>query len=145
MENKLKKILILVPSFNSGGTTTSLMNLVSSIDKRKFEIWIYPINNEGINKDYIAQYCNIIGYSTSKKQQSIPLKQKFYRSLFKIVKSVKKFLGNHNIDIASFIFRFVALRLDKGNYDYVIAFQEGYPTQLCSYFKHGEKNSLGKS
>lgn len=135
----MKKILIITPSFNSGGTTTSLMNISSSIDKSKYEIWVYPINNEGPNRDYIAQHCHIIGADVSKSSHPATISDRLRRQLFWFVKKLKKRLEFLGIDIAPLVFRTVAHKLDAGNYDFVVAFQEGLATRFCSYFKHGKK------
>lgn len=136
---QIKKLLIIVPTFDSGGTSTSLMNLVSLIDKEKYDVSVYAINNEGSTRNFVVKHAHLIGYSTSKESGSVSLVRRLYRGLFGFVKSSKKFIKKCGVDISPFLFRLVAKKLDKGNYDFVISFQEGHATLLASYFKHGKK------
>lgn len=46
------KILIVVPSFNSGGTITSLKNLVTKLDLTQYHIDLFAITNIGPNIDF---------------------------------------------------------------------------------------------
>jgi glycosyltransferase involved in cell wall biosynthesis len=132
------KILIVVPSFNSGGTVTSLINFVTLVDKSRYNLNVFAITNSGVNKKFIAEQCNIIGDSGSdivKPTAKVIIRNK----VFSIVKKLKKGLEKIGVDISPMLFSYYAGKLDKGNYDFVIAFQEGQATLFCSYFKHGFK------
>lgn len=137
---KKTKILIIVPSFNSGGTISSLINFISLIDRERFQVSVLAITNSGPNKDYVAEYCTIVG---EKKDQSgiatKSLKGDIRTRLLAIVKSIKKTLEKLNIDISPILFKRYAKRLDTGGYDYILAFQEGQATLFGSFFKHGTK------
>lgn len=134
-----KKIIVIVPSFHTGGTVTSLMNFVTLVDKEKFDISVFAITNIGVNKDSVARYCNVIGYTPGPLQKTASKKDIMRDKIFCVVKLVKKSLCAIGIDLSPFLFRFYANKLDRGNYDYVIAFQEGQATLLGSYFKNGFK------
>lgn len=136
----LSKILIVVPSFNSGGTISSLINFVSLVDKTRFHISVFAITNSGPNKDFVAEHCEIIGESSNKNgQKNHSFKSKLRTKILSVVKSIKKQIEKMGIDISPMLFKQYAKKLDTGEYDYILAFQEGQATLFGSYFKHGKK------
>lgn len=135
MDNK--NILVIVPSFDSGGTGTSLMNFVSLMDKSRYTINVFAITNAGVNRDYVAQYCRVLGYSP--ESTDISKKPSFHDRVFKIVKSVKKGLCRIGIDISPLLFKYYASKVDNPKNDLVLAFQEGQATLFSSYLKYGTK------
>ena len=132
-----KKILVIVPSFDSGGTGTSLMNFVSLMDKNKYNISVFAITNAGVNRDFVAQHCYVIGYNP--ETDNTPKQISFRDRVFRIVKSVKKGLCKIGIDISPMLFKYYASKLDNPKNDFVLAFQEGQATLFASYMKHGAK------
>ena len=139
MINK-KTILIIVPSFNSGGTISSLINFVSLVDKKRFKIRVLAITNSGPNKGFVAEYCEIVGESKNKNgTKALGIKNKLRTKLLSVVKSIKKQLVRVNVDISPILFKRYAKILDTGEYDYILAFQEGQATLFGSFFKHGTK------
>ena len=135
------KVLIVVPSFRNGGTITSLKNIVSSIDLDKHQIDVFAITNTGSNSDFIANYVNVLGQNLDNKIISTSLKISIKKSVFKLVKFVKKTLEKIGIDISPVAFKPVVRRLEQNNYDLVISFQEGQATKFVSYFKKARKIS----
>lgn len=136
----MQKVLIIVPSFNSGGTVSSLINFVSLVDKKRFQISVFAITPSGPNKGFIAEYCAIIGENNTKQGKSTTsIKGTIRTKLFAVVKSIKKLLEKLHVDISPLLFKRYAQKLDIGEYDYVLAFQEGQATLFGSYFKHGTK------
>lgn len=134
------KVLIIVPSFNSGGTISSLINFVSLVDKTRFHISVFAITNSGPNKDFVAEHCEIVGERRNKNGIKTPsFKSNLRTKILSVVKSVKKQLEKANIDVSPLLFKYYAKRLDTGEYDYILAFQEGQATLFGSYFKHGKK------
>ncbi len=137
---RTSKVLIIVPSFNSGGTISSLINFVSLVDKSRFHISVIAITNSGPNKDFVAEHCEIVGESRNKNGIKTPSFKSYLRTkLLSVIKSIKKQLEKANIDISPLLFKHYAKRLDTGEYDYILAFQEGQATLFGSYFKHGKK------
>ena len=132
-----KNILVIVPSFDSGGTGTSLMNFVSLMDKNKYSISVFAITNTGVNRDFVAQYCRVIGYNpgASNAREKPSLRDR----VFKVVKSLKKGLCKIGIDISPLLFKYYASRIDNPKNDFVLAFQEGQATLFASYLKYGTK------
>lgn len=126
----MKKILIVVPSFNSGGTITSLLNVASSIDKNLYEVYVYAITNAGSNKAAIARVCKIVGEEDGTKRltSSGGLKTKMMRFL----KGSYKKLQGCGIDLSDMYFRHEIKKLEPYHFDYIIAFQEGTATRFVS-------------
>lgn len=132
-----KNILVIVPSFASGGTGTSLMNFVSLMDKNKYNISVFAITNAGVNRDCVAQHCRVIGYTP--RTDNTPNKPSFRDRIFMFVKSIKKGLCKIGIDISPLLFKYYASKIDNPNNNFVLAFQEGQATLFASYLKHGKK------
>lgn len=137
----MRKILIIVPSFNSGGTVSSLINFVSLVDKTKFHISVFAITSTGPNKAFVAEHCAIVGDSETRQERhnTMSIKSTFRAIAFAVVKSFKKLLEKIGVDISPMLFKRYARKLDTGEYDYVLAFQEGQATLFGSYFMHGTK------
>ena len=130
-------ILVIVPSFDSGGTGTSLMNFVSLMDKTRYSIRVFAITNAGVNRDFVAQHCCVVGYNPGATNVSprVSLRDR----IFKIVKSIKKGLCRIGIDISPLLFKYYASKIDDPKNDFILAFQEGQATLFASYLKYGTK------
>jgi glycosyltransferase involved in cell wall biosynthesis len=135
------KILIVVPSFRNGGTITSLKNLVSWLDLSKYQIDVFAITNTGSNRDFIANYVNVLGHSLDDIKIGPTPIATIKNMFFMTVKTLKKLLETIGIDISPIAFKSVVPRLEKKKYDLVIAFQEGQATRFVSYFKNTRKIS----
>lgn len=132
-----KNILVIVPSFDSGGTGTSLMNFVSLMDKNKYNISVFAITNAGVNREFVAKHCRVIGYNPG--ATNAPEKPSLRDRVFKLVKSLKKGLCKIGVDISPLLFKYYASKIDNPKTDFVLAFQEGQATLFASYLKHGKK------
>lgn len=135
------KVLIVVPSFRNGGTITSLKNIVTSIDLIKHQIDVFAITNTGPNRDFFANYVNVLGQNLDNEMIKTSLKVSLKKSVFKLVKSLKKTFEKIGFDISPIAFKAAVLKLEKNNYDLVIAFQEGQATRFVSYFNKIRKVS----
>ena len=49
----MKKILFIIPNLSHGGAEKVLVNLVNNMDKRKFNITVQTLFDEGVNKQFI--------------------------------------------------------------------------------------------
>lgn len=50
----MKKLLFVIPSFGIGGTTVSTLNLISLLDKSKYDVMVMPLLNRGVLKEQYA-------------------------------------------------------------------------------------------
>lgn len=126
-----KRILFIIPSFEKGGTTTSLLNLLKAIDGNdSYVIAIFAINCNGQCKEEFSSYAELLWNNTSKGiSDSARIKQ----PLIGFVTVIKKSICKVGIDMSPILFKTLAAKLSNLNFDYIIAFQEGQVTLLGSY------------
>lgn len=132
----LNKILIVIPSFKNGGTNSALRSFLPILKTKIPNIDIFAITAQGPNKDYFSRYANILGVDGN---ATITNKKSLKQKIALIVKDIKKILQRIGVDISSIIFKNVAQKLEKNNYDLIIAFQEGITTHFASYFNQTKK------
>lgn len=121
------KILFVIPEYSHGGTNKSLENLLSFLDKNKYEISIYSMYEDG--GDY---------YKEIFKPYIIKKSRLYYWLHDNVV--TRKFMGLFNKvtrrDNFSWLYRREAnLIQNKHKYDTIVAYQEGPATQFVSYIK----------
>lgn len=133
----MKKILIVVPSFNSGGTITSLLNVASSIDHANYDLYVYPVTNEGPNKESVSKYCKIIGDATVGPRADLTNDKKLKIKHF--LKDVYKKIKIIGIDLSSLYFKREIKKIENYHFDVVIAFQEGTATRFVSMMPFSTK------
>ena len=131
------RILFVIPSFNTGGTVSSLVSIINSQFSSLYDIDVFSIkksgSNEtlsfydiGLNDAISAVHC---GFSSLTKIERI----KFL--LLKILLRIP-FIGSF---INRLVEKMTIRRIEKkNNYDYVVAFQEDYTTRFVMNF-HCEK------
>lgn len=57
----MTKILFLIPTLMHGGAEKVLVNLVNNLDKKKYEVTLYSIFDDGVNKSFLNNeviYCS---------------------------------------------------------------------------------------
>ncbi len=121
-----KKILFVIPEYSHGGTNKSLENLLTFMDKSKYDISIYCLYEDG--PDY---YKKIF-------QPYILRKSRLYYWLHDNV-ATRKFMGLLNKltkrdNFTSLYKREAKWIQNKHQFDVVIAYQEGLATVFASYF-----------
>lgn len=121
-----KKILFVIPEFSQGGTNKSLENLLSFLDKDRYDIHIFCIHEDG--GDY---YKEVFENFILKKSLTYRFSHDNYFTR-KIANFYKKLVGWKDWQK---LYRREALLLQKNNkFDTVVAFQEGAATYFASYF-----------
>lgn len=133
----MKKILIVVPSFDSGGTITSLLNVASSLDRRIVEVFVYAITNYGPNKDSVSRICRIVGESQEAVKGKSENTLKFL--INRAMKRSFKLLQKAGIDLSKSYFKREIKKLEAYQFDYIIAFQEGTATRFVSMIPFSKK------
>ena len=103
----MTKILFLIPNLMHGGAEKVLVNLVNNLDKTKYDITLYSIFDEGVNKQFLKDHVK-------------------YRSRFK-----KVFRGNSQL-MKLFSPRFLYRFFIKEEYDIVVSFLEGPAARIMS-------------
>ena len=122
-----KKLLFVIPEYSIGGTNTSLKNLLSFIDKNKYDISIYSLYEDGTDffknefHPYIIKKSLLYHLAHDNK-----LTRKVMGLLMKLSQKV-----NFN-----WLYHYEANRIQrKSEFDSVIAFQECSATYFVSMMK----------
>ncbi len=120
------KLLFVIPEYSHGGTNKSLENLLSLIDKTKYQISVYCLYEDG------GEYY---------KKVFVPYVLKKSRLYYWLHDNVwtRKMMGLYNKLTKKDNFTWLYKReaqwlLRKNSFDVVIGFQEGTATQFASYF-----------
>lgn len=121
-----KNILFVIPEHTHGGTNKSLLNLISLLDKEKYCISIYCINQGGFYKSLFRKYSI---------PQSIAMRFIYHNGkISKLFRRIDRFFS---YIFSNHLFKNECRRIMKENiYDSVIAFQEGVATRFSINFIH---------
>lgn len=135
MEKKAKRLLFVLPTAQIGGTRTSLLNLLSNMDKVRYDIDVMFIRNKGTLLKQFQEMCNVLPQDKTllagRETVSVLLKSgkigAFIKSLCFVAKS--KLQKNSRYEIA---YKQAAKKYG-GKYDCVIAFQEKDASEFARY------------
>lgn len=128
-----RRILFILPSFNIGGTTVSTRNLVSVLDKDKYDIMVWALNDNGLLR---CMYDDVPLLKTCFTAQALALEgwhnEKGWHR--RIAAAIIRFAANRFSKAKSFIIRH-AIRRCIGNYrfDTVAACEEGFASLFASH------------
>lgn len=111
----MKKILFLMPNLGGGGAERVLVNLVNNLDKKKYDITVLTLFDEGETRQYLKEHIT-------------------YKSIFR-----KMFRGNSYI-LKLFSPQFLYKKFVKEEYDIEVAYLEQVPTRILA----GNKNKRTK-
>ncbi len=128
----MKKILFVLPSFNYGGSTTSLLSILNSKLALEYSIHVFEMH-KGDNKSPVLSKFDIgmnewtnAFYSNFR---TLSTKDKFKAFLLKILTQTR--LKNR---IEKWVVKITIKRIEKNNYDCIVAFLEKQATDFCQYF-----------
>ena len=127
----MKRILIIIPSFEIGGTIVSLHSLLGAIDPMRLSIDIFARKREG---PYIGilENCHILDenyWLTETFSKSTRL-SKLKITLIKSLKSICRIL---HIDIKSLCIKNGCKQLGTELYDAVVSYQENFTHEISRY------------
>lgn len=137
-----KKILFVIPGLKTGGTNSSLSALYSQI-KDKYDITVLPLSNKR-NANYSFDDVVLRASFISNALHINASDSKIYmKPIVYAIKSIRhltiKITGK---DLLDWYYQILSKHIErKRNYNYIIAFEEGNPTQFVSHFKN--KNKIG--
>jgi len=129
-----KKILFVIPEYSHGGTNKSLENLLTFMDKTKYDIHIYCLFEDG-GSYYKEVFCPYV------------LKKSFLYTLMHDHPLTRKVYGlwrkiNKKADF-DWLYRREINRLQQQyQFDTLIGFQEGAATRFVSYVKDEHVNKI---
>ena len=103
----MKKILFFIPNLMHGGAEKVLVNLVNNLDRMKYDITVYTLFDEGVNKKYLKD----------------DIRYKYF---------LKKIFKGNSIILKLFKPEFLYKHIIKDKYDVMVSYIEG-PTAsiLC--------------
>jgi glycosyltransferase involved in cell wall biosynthesis len=133
----MKKLLFIIPAFNHGGTNKSLMHIFSFIDKSKYDMDIFAMSDMGPYKKSFSSYnilqrdlllASFLGNFREMKREILP--EKLKKMPIKIIYFLlRRFWGKL---LLGFAYKRTARRIEKLNYETIIAMEEGPPAYLAS-------------
>lgn len=114
----MKKILLMIDNLDEGGVSKVLFDLLDNIDKKKYDITIMALYNNGIYKEKIKSYGRYIYCFNPPDAMDYSIKSKLYR----------KYWGGMLRLPESFMYKWFV----KEKYDIEIAFIHGWSTKFIS-------------
>ncbi len=129
-----KRVLFCIQDFKHGGIPKCLETLISLIDKDRFEVDIFCINQEGLYKEKLGQYSiftqSLLMTFICANYRELKGGKKLVTQLIKVFRyAIIKIFG---FDIFTYMLTRYALEISKMNYDTIIAFAEGTITRFVS-------------
>ena len=120
------KVLFVIPEYSFGGTNKSLENLLALMDKRKYDVSVYCLYEDG--GDYYKKV--FAPYIIKKSKLYYWLHDNIYtRKIMGFVNKITK------TDHFTFLYKYEATFLQrKYDFDIVVAYQEGKVTEVVSFF-----------
>lgn len=138
---KKRKLLFCIKDFNHGGIPKSLENLLSLMDKEKYEISIFCAYQQGYYKSVFSKY-NVLPQDKLLYWFCVNYKTlsglRLYIAL--AIKTVLKLFLKLHVNLFDYHLKRLANKLViEENYDVVIAFAEGWITKFVSNMKGVER------
>ena len=126
----MKKILFVIPDFWLAGTNKSLENLISVLDKNKYEVDVFSLYEDG--EDHLK---NVFSpYLVKKSTKYHYLHDNYFtRKLYNIYKRIR------NQEKSIICINEIQRICDDCKYDVIVAYSEGSVTEYLSHVKTSAK------
>ena len=131
-----KRILFVLPSFTFGGTVFSTLNMISLLDKEKYDIYVFAMTHEGPVSEYYKDYKVLpeipklsLLFGHLGKERNISRR---IRAL--VLKLTDRLWSKFGKDYKWQLYRKYAKVLQGQGFDIVASCQEGYSTKFVSCF-----------
>ena len=126
----MKKILFFIPDFWLAGTNKSLENLISVLDKNKYEVNVFSLYEDG--EDHLKKVFS--PYLVKKSTKYHYLHDNFFtRKLYNIYKRIR------NQEKSIICINEIQRICDDCKYDVIVAYSEGLVTEYLSHVKTSAK------
>lgn len=131
MEVGKKKILIIVPSFDIGGTIVSLHSLLSLMDISRYEIDLFALSRKGVYLDKMPN-CRVLPENIwlSFECYSGNVFRKIVNKCLRIIRAVVRRLG---WSIEPILCRLANGKIRFKQYDTIVNFAESVANVVCHY------------
>lgn len=128
----MKRILIVYPSMSIGGSTTSLIGLLNSLDKKKYSIDLQLYKNSGEYIDLIPDNINILPEACPFKNriQSVLIRAfsySYWKAFFRSLKIKKEYPNSLGVSQETAYARANISKKSNKEYDVAIGFLEMWP------------------
>lgn len=121
----MKKILFFLESLSNGGAEKVLSDIVSNLNKEKYDVTVCTVTDEGTYQEKVIQHCKYQPFLKLADYRAGGLKRLQYRGRLHFI---------YHAPVQRVYKRYI-----KDNYDAEIAFIEGYATKLIA--ASSDKNS----
>ena len=135
-----KRILFVIPGLKTGGTNSSLSALYSQI-KDKYDITVLPLSNKRnatYSFDGVLLRASFISDALHIKLNDASFNM---RPILYAIKGLRYLVSRTaGYDLLELYYRILARYIEKRDvYDYIVAFEESFPTRFVSHFKNKNK------
>lgn len=130
-----RRILFILPSFEVGGTTVSTRNLISVLDKNRYEITVLSLSGKGLLRD---KYKDVQQLQSDFFARALALNwwKKADGLVEKILTAAVRYLANHSRKLKERFIKRSIHHIFKGqHFDTVVACEESFATLYTSYVK----------
>lgn len=126
-----KSILFIIDSLTCGGAEKSLVSLLPLLNQEKYELYLWTRSPGGAFASLVPKHVHIV--NQPKYTIFEHLKFKLGGILYSIMFRWNKFIGK-NEHAAETLWKCQgwAIKIPKGNWDTVVAYQQGMPTYLVA-------------
>lgn len=127
----MKRVLVVIPSFEIGGTVVSLRSLLSNINQERVIVDVFARDNIG---PFITELpnCTILGENIWLSSH-IHYQSFFKKVLFTVLKRVRNIFSLFHINLYGIYSLFGGREIRSMDYDSVISFQEDLNRIVCFY------------
>lgn len=141
--NTKKRILLILPGFNFGGTVFSTLNMISFLSK-DYDVTVLPMTFQGPILNNYRQYgvklfpesLLLSGFTCNLDKMKIGWK----KWLFSSIKIIRRLLRYCGIDYEYIVYKSKARKIErKYDFDYVASCQEGSATYFASCFQKAKR------
>lgn len=126
-----KRVLFIIDSLTCGGAEKSLVSLLPLLDQEKYKLYLWTRSRGGAFASLVPKHIHIV----NQPEYTIfgHLKFKLGGILYSIIFRWNKFIGK-NEHVAETLWKCQgwAMKIPKGNWDTVVAYQQGMPTYLVA-------------
>lgn len=126
-----KRVLFIIDSLTCGGAEKSLVSLLPLLNQEKYELYLWTRSPGGAFASLVPKHVHIV--NQPKYTIFEHLKFKLGGILYSIMFRWNKFIGK-NEHAAETLWKCQgwAIKIPKGNWDTVVAYQQGMPTYLVA-------------
>lgn len=126
-----KRVLFIIDSLTCGGAEKSLVSLLPLLNQEKYELYLWTRSPGGAFASLVPKHVHIV--NQPKYTIFEHLKFKLGGFLYSIMFRWNKFIGK-NEHAAETLWKCQgwAIKIPKGNWDTVVAYQQGMPTYLVA-------------